>query len=69
MPPPETTGHETETLSDAEFRERVCKQLDHIDHMLHELTQVLNEHQPLLDRAAKYLNTGWRAWGQNGGRR
>ena len=66
MPEPETAGHDTETLSDAEFRVRVCRQLDHIDTMVHELTQVLAEHQPLIDRAARWMNTGWRAWGQNG---
>ena len=34
------------------------KQLDHIDAMLHEMTQFLDEHKPALNRALGFLDAG-----------
>jgi len=78
MPGPETPSPEPGTLSDREFvrviGEQVGagvgaelatmrKQLDHIDEMLHQLTAFVDEHKPLLTRAANIgFGRGWREW-------
>lgn len=78
MPAPETPGKTDETLSDAELAGQLGadimarlelhqKQLDHIDTMVHELVQFVDEHRPLLARFTRWAaaGKGWRAW-QNG---
>jgi hypothetical protein len=64
MPPRETSGNRHETLSDAEWRDNVQKQLDHIDEMLHGLVQLVAEHRPAIDRALGFLEVGkgWQRW-------
>lgn len=54
----ETPNDELETLSDRELAERICRQLDHLDCMLHEVTQFLDEHKPALNRALGFLDAG-----------
>ena len=54
----ETPNDEVETLSDRELQERICRQLDHLDCMLHEVTQFLDEHKPALNRALGFLDAG-----------
>ena len=56
--PLETPNDELETLSDRELSERICRQLDHLDVMLHEVTQFLDEHKPALNRALGFLDAG-----------
>jgi hypothetical protein len=46
----------------ADAREMDRKQLDHIDTMVHEITQFVDEHKPALNRALSFLEPGksWR---------
>lgn len=54
----ETPNDDLLTLSDRELAERICRQLDHLDAMLHEVTQFLDEHKPALNRALGFLDAG-----------
>ena len=76
----ETRQDQPETLSDRDFlimfadkTDRILalhgQQLDHIDTMLHELHQFVEEHRPALARAMGLmdLGKGWRSW-RNGGK-
>jgi hypothetical protein len=47
----QTSSDNPETMSDAEFRARVIKQLDHLDTMVHEIAQVAAELAPHARRA------------------
>jgi hypothetical protein len=58
MPHTQTPNDDLETLSDRELAERIARQLDHLDCMLHEVCQFLDEHKPALNRALGMLDAG-----------
>jgi hypothetical protein len=56
-----TPNDEVTALSDRELLERVCRQLDHLDGMVHGQGQLLDQLRPLLPhipRALVLLNPG-----------
>jgi hypothetical protein len=50
-----TPNDELTTLSDRELLERVCRQLDHLDQMIHEQGQLIGELRPLLPHVPRVL--------------
>ena len=50
-----TSNDELASLSDRELLERVCKQLDHLDGMIHEQSRMLAELQPLIPHIPRVL--------------
>ncbi len=55
----QTPNDDTETLSDREILVRMCRQLDHIDTMIHEVdrrTGPLEQLTPHLDKALRFLD-------------
>jgi hypothetical protein len=56
-----TPNDDINTFSDRDLLERLCKQADHLDKMLHAQGQLLDELRPLLPhvpRALTLLNLG-----------
>ena len=51
-----TPNDELNALSDRALLERVCKQLDHLDQMVHEQGQLVAELKPLLPHLPRALN-------------
>lgn len=51
-----TPNDELNALSDRALLERVCKQLDHLDAMVHEQGQLVAELKPLLPHLPRALN-------------
>ena len=68
-----TPNDEVAALSDRALLERVCNQLDHLDSMLHEHGQLIEQLRPLLPhvpRALALLDPGKamrRKWGKADG--
>lgn len=71
-----TANHELATLSDRELLERVCRQLDHLDEVIHEVSRFHAELAPLIPlipRALALLDPGaamrrhWRRGKADGG--
>lgn len=66
MGPAETTGNELETVSDAELSwlrieahlDRLERKISHMDEQLHSLVRLIDEHRPLLARAAALADPG-----------
>jgi hypothetical protein len=50
-----TPNDEVKTLSDRQLLERACKQLDHLDEMLHAQGQLIGELSPLLPHVPRAL--------------
>ena len=63
-----TPYDDVNTLSEAEWRERVARQLDHIDSMVHDLHRTLTKYEPLLDTVSARIDPGkgWRTWRAKG---
>lgn len=58
MASPKTLNDEIAALSDRELIERLAKQADHLDSMLHEVLQFIDQHRPLLERWAPLADPG-----------
>jgi hypothetical protein len=52
---PVTSNDELITLSDRELLERVARQLDHLDEMIHAQGQLIEELRPLLPHVPRAL--------------
>ena len=50
-----TSNDELASLSDRELLERVCKQLDHLDGMIHDQGQLLEPLRPLIPHIPRVL--------------
>ena len=66
MGPAETTGNEMETVSDTELSlmrieahlDRLDGKIGHLDEQIHGLVRLIDEHRPLLARAAALADPG-----------
>lgn len=66
MGPAETTGNQTETVSDVELSllrieahlDRLDRAVGHVDEQVHSLVRLIDEHRPLLARAAALADPG-----------
>lgn len=62
----ETSGNELETVSDTELAlmrieahlDRLERQVGHVDEQVHSLVRLIDEHRPLLARAAALADPG-----------
>ena len=62
----ETTGNGAETVSDAELSllrieahlDELGRKVDHVDEQVHSLVRLIDEHRPLLARAASLADPG-----------
>jgi hypothetical protein len=59
-----TPNDDLTALSDRQVLERISRQLEHLDPMLHEIHQTLRDHKPLLDRLGPLADPGksMRTW-------
>ena len=66
MGPAETSGNELETVSDTELSlmrieahlDRLERQVGYVDEQVHSLVRLIDEHRPLLARAAALADPG-----------
>ena len=66
MGPAETSGNELETVSDTELAlmrieahlDKLGRKVDHVDEQVHSLVRLIDEHRPLLARAAALADPG-----------
>jgi hypothetical protein len=55
IPQAVTPNDDVTALSDRELLERVCRQLDHLDEMIHGQSQLIEELRPLLPHIPRAL--------------
>ena len=58
MAMPETVYDEGQTLSDRELLDRLARQVDHLDVMVHEIHGFIAENRPHLERFLPLLDPG-----------
>lgn len=52
-----TPNSDTESLSDRELLERIAKQLDHVDLMVHGVSRFIDDHRPALAKGLAMLDS------------